>query len=272
RPAHHRGPLARGGVARAHADPQVGGVEAQLGRHLGDLAQGALEVLGDVDRERLERRHVDDLRPPGDVLAPGVGPVEAVDADEEPGQRLARTGGRGDERVAPLGDVRPPGPLRGGGAVGEAAGEPRRHGGVERVAERAGVVAGPRAREEPGVLDADHAPRGYRRPPTVSDGGLRPYRASPRHARLWSWRRSLSVWTGPGTAPWRCAGRPARPSCTGPSWWPCSCGTCSTSATPTAAAASTRSTTPPRPTPPCSPRWRRRWAPRRRRRSPGAPS
>ena len=85
----------------------------------------ALEVLGDVDRERLQRRHVDDPRDAVDRLARVVRPVEAVDAHEEPGERLARAGGRGDQRVG----ARPrcagqPSRLRRGGAVGEAPAEP----------------------------------------------------------------------------------------------------------------------------------------------------
>ena len=101
-------------------------------------SEGALEVLGDVDGQRLERRHVDDLGPVGHGLAPGVGPVQAIDADEEPGQRLARAGRRGDERVAALGDLRPPLALGPRGSLGEPTLEP---GGHRRVHAQTGEVA-----------------------------------------------------------------------------------------------------------------------------------
>ena len=74
----------------------VGRVEAELRGDRGDLGERALEVLGDVDGQRLERRDVDDPRGAVDVVARVVGAVQAVDADEEPGERLARAGGRGD--------------------------------------------------------------------------------------------------------------------------------------------------------------------------------
>ena len=51
--------------------------------------------------------------------------------DEEAGERLARAGGRGDQRVVPGRDVRPALRLGLGGAVGEAAPEPRAHGRME---------------------------------------------------------------------------------------------------------------------------------------------
>ena len=48
-----------GGVAGADRHPDVGRLVAQLGGHGGDLGQRPLEVLGDVDGQRLQRRHVD---------------------------------------------------------------------------------------------------------------------------------------------------------------------------------------------------------------------
>ncbi len=110
--AHHPRPLRVGGVAGAHRDLDVGRVEAELARDLGDLAQRALQVLGDVDGERLQRRHVDDARDAVDRLARLVREVQPVDAHEEPGERLARSGGRGDERVVARRDVRPAVALR----------------------------------------------------------------------------------------------------------------------------------------------------------------
>src|SRR6185295_1540388 len=101
-------------------DPDVGRGEPELARDLRDLAQRAVEVLGDVDRERLQRGDVDDAGDVVDRLAPLVRAVEAVDAHEEAGERLARSGGRGDEGVGAGRDVAPPARLRRGGAVGEA--------------------------------------------------------------------------------------------------------------------------------------------------------
>ncbi len=105
--AHHRAALRAGGVAGAHRHAHLGRIEAELGGDARDLGQRPFEVLGDVDGQRLQRRHVDDARHAVDLLAALVRAVEAVDAHEEGGERLARTGGRGDERVAPGGDVRP---------------------------------------------------------------------------------------------------------------------------------------------------------------------
>jgi hypothetical protein len=127
RPPDHRGPLRAGRVARAHGHADVGRLEAQLTGHGGDLVERTLEVLGDVDRQRLERRDVDDPGGGGHRLAPLVRPVERVDRHEEPRQRLARAGGGGDQRVGPRPDVRPPQPLGLGRPLGEPAPEPRRH-------------------------------------------------------------------------------------------------------------------------------------------------
>ena len=97
----------------------------------------AFEVLGDVDGERLQRRDVDDAGEPVDRLAALVGAVEAVDADEEAGERLARAGGRGDQRVAARRrSWGQPSRLRRGRALGEAAPEPLGDGGVEAAQRR----------------------------------------------------------------------------------------------------------------------------------------
>ena len=63
RRADHRRPLAGGGVAGAdrHAGCRAP-VEPELGGLRGDLGQRPLEVLGDVDGQRLQRRDVDDPR------------------------------------------------------------------------------------------------------------------------------------------------------------------------------------------------------------------
>ena len=87
--AQHRGALRAGGVTGADRHPQIGRCVAQLGGDVGDLGQGTVEVLGDVDREGLERGHVDHLSGALDGVAGVVAPVQPVDADEEPGERLS---------------------------------------------------------------------------------------------------------------------------------------------------------------------------------------
>ena len=93
-------------------------------------------------------RHVDDPGGAVDRRRPLVGPVEAVDAHEEPGERLARAGGRGDQRVVARGDVGPALGLWGGGALGEPAPEPLRDGRVESGQGRVRVSTDPRPQRE----------------------------------------------------------------------------------------------------------------------------
>ena len=71
------------------------------------------EVLVDVGAERLERRHVDDA----DLVRQRRRVTlfeQRVDGGEERRQRLARAGGRGDQRVPAGGDRVPAAQLRGG--------------------------------------------------------------------------------------------------------------------------------------------------------------
>ena len=70
---------------------------------------------------------------PVDRLTRFVREVEPVDALEERGERLARTGRRGDERVVARGDARPTVALRWRRPFGEAATEPGADRGVEPV-------------------------------------------------------------------------------------------------------------------------------------------
>ena len=148
RSAQHRGAFGAGGVAGAHRDAQLGRVEPQLLGDRGDLGERALEVLGDVDRERLQRRDVDDPRGACDLVALLVGAVEAVDADEEAAEGLARSGGRGDQRVVAGRDVRPALGLGRGGPLGEAPPEPLRDGRVEPGQGGVRVTADPRPQRE----------------------------------------------------------------------------------------------------------------------------
>ncbi|MCY1350371.1 hypothetical protein D9M69_366010 [compost metagenome] len=119
----HRPALGLAGVAGAHrgADGDVGQALAlKLGA---DALERLFEVDMDVVGQRLERRHVDHraaLRQHAAVGQPLL--HQFVDGGEEGGQRLARTGGRGDQRRAPGADRRPGAGLRRGR---------RRKGGVE---------------------------------------------------------------------------------------------------------------------------------------------
>ena len=92
-----------------------------------------LEVLVDVHSQGLQRRDVDDL---GAVARNGsglLGPVQAVDADEEGGQGLPRAGGGRDQRVPAGGDLHPARGLGRGRPVGEPSVEPGSDGGMEQV-------------------------------------------------------------------------------------------------------------------------------------------
>jgi hypothetical protein len=80
---------------------RVAGPDRHL--HVGaDPAQRCAQVLLDVVAERLQRRDVDE---PG-AISGRLG-HEAVERPQESGQRLARAGGRADQRVLPGRDRRP---------------------------------------------------------------------------------------------------------------------------------------------------------------------
>ena len=132
RPADHQRPLGAGRVPGAHRHPDVGRRETELGRHRSDLGQRPLKIFGDVDGESPKRRHIDHPGPDRDVGAGLVGPIQGVDGDQEPGQRLARPGRGGDQGVPPGGDQGPAPGLWLGGTFGEAAQEPGGDGRVER--------------------------------------------------------------------------------------------------------------------------------------------
>src|SRR5205823_13967078 len=90
--AHHRRALRAGRVAGAYRDADLGRVEAELGGDVRDLGEWPLEVLADVDGERLQRRDVHDPRADRDVDTAVVLPIEPVDRDQERGEGLARAG------------------------------------------------------------------------------------------------------------------------------------------------------------------------------------
>jgi hypothetical protein len=91
RRAPHRRALALRRVARADRDAQVGP----------DAAQRSAQVAVDVVGKRLQRRDVDQARVRGRLAA------EGVERPQERGERLARSGRRGDEHVLAGGDRRP---------------------------------------------------------------------------------------------------------------------------------------------------------------------
>ena len=117
-----------------------GTVEAELPGHLGDLGQGALEVLVDVDGQGLERRDVDDRRTAPARSSPRVvrrGRRRRWPPGSRPGSCPSRWARRSGCRCPRRCSGQPCG-LGGGGPVGEAPGEPGGHGGVKRLGGRGG--------------------------------------------------------------------------------------------------------------------------------------
>src|SRR5581483_3936240 len=76
--------------------------------------------------QRLERRDVRDARDAVDRFPALVRAVQAIDADEEAGERLPRARGCGDQRVVTRGDRGPAVALALGGALREPPTEPLR--------------------------------------------------------------------------------------------------------------------------------------------------
>ncbi len=111
------------GVAGAHGGADLDRRQAFLGQRRGNALQRRLQVEVDVVGQRLQRR---DVQHPGLVrqLA-AVGQAlaqQAVDGGEEGGERLARAGGRGDQGMAAIEDLRPGLRLRRRGRTEAAAG------------------------------------------------------------------------------------------------------------------------------------------------------
>ena len=156
--AHHRAALRAGGVAGAHRHPHLGCIEAELGGDVGDLGQRPFEVLGDVDGQRLQRRHVDDARHAVDLLARarGRGRGGRCTRGRRRGSCPTRWARRPSVSCAG-GDVRPRLLLRRGGALGEPAPEPlgdcRVH--LGQSGWRAGCTGGPAGRRGSGTAVMD---------------------------------------------------------------------------------------------------------------------
>ena len=127
----HLGPLRRRRVASAHGYADGRRREAELNGHRRDLSQRPLEILGDVHRQRLERRDVHRAGGARHVLPGRMGSIQRVDRDQEAGERLARARWRRDQCVQAAGDQRPAAGLRLGRSIGKAAREPLADGRVE---------------------------------------------------------------------------------------------------------------------------------------------
>ena len=151
---------------------------AEPGGLLPDLGQGHVEVLVHVDRQGAQRRDVEDLGCAA-LAGPRLGrPVGGVDGHQEPGQRLARSGGRRHEHVAARCDVGPGRRLGRRRAPREAPGEPA---GDRRVEQRLGRGVGHGGGHcpiPPGCSDA-------RDKPALSRGAVRPQQAT-----IGGWARS----------------------------------------------------------------------------------
>ena len=125
-------PLALGGGRVARSDP---GADIDIGKPapaklLPDAGERRLEIAMDVVRQRLERRHVDDLCRIRERRLETLS-HEVINRRKKGRERLARSRGRGDEGVAAGLDRRPRFGLR-GGRGGETLGEPVRDRWVEQ--------------------------------------------------------------------------------------------------------------------------------------------
>ncbi len=126
RPLGQLGALGLGRVTRADADPDP----SDSGIGLGQLAQRSCEVFRDVVGERLQGRDVQDVRALLERVVERA-THQIVERGQEGRQRLARSRGRGDQRVVSGPDERPALPLR-RRHRGEATRKPARDPGVER--------------------------------------------------------------------------------------------------------------------------------------------
>ena len=136
--ADHCRPLGRRRVPVTDRDLHIRRFEPKVPRDLGDLGEGLAEILAHVDGERSQRRDVHDVGAPSGF--PGLGrPVAAIDRHQERRQCLARSGGRGDQRVDSRSDGLPTGGLRLRRPVRITPPEPLGHGRVKAV--EGGVLA-----------------------------------------------------------------------------------------------------------------------------------
>ena len=122
RTLQHRAPLVHQRVAGADGGANLRHQEAALAGQRENFAQRNFEILLDVVAQRLQRRDVENFGAIAQLAGERFAD-QAIDADEEGRERLARSGGRGDQRGASGEDVRPALLLRLGGRA-EARDEP----------------------------------------------------------------------------------------------------------------------------------------------------
>jgi hypothetical protein len=107
-------------------------------------APSPLEILGNIDSERLQRRDVDNTSDTIGRLAAFMGLVEPIDRHQERRQGFARARRSGDKRVFTRGDMGPGSALRRCRTVRESLTKPRPNRWMEgfhpRVIEQAGTV------------------------------------------------------------------------------------------------------------------------------------
>ena len=120
--------VGRRGVAGADADADLGHVDAEPLGGVADAGERGPEVALDVDRERLQRRDVED--PAATGLLRRLAGEQPVERPQERRQRLAGSGGGHDQRVPARSDRLPRADL-GGRRLGERRTEP----GAGRLAE-----------------------------------------------------------------------------------------------------------------------------------------
>ena len=130
RTAAHPAALGGGRVARSDPGADFDIREPAPAQLLPDAGQRRLEIAMNVVRQRLERRHVDDLRRIGELALETLS-NQVVDRSQKGRKRLARSRRRGDEGVA-AGLDRGPGLGLRRRWRGEAQGEPVRNRWVEQ--------------------------------------------------------------------------------------------------------------------------------------------
>ena len=109
--AQHGGALGRGRIACSDGGCNARRIDAERVGQLANAASRLREVLVNVGAQRLERRDVDDPDFVGERLLKTLA-HEVIDGAEKCGERLPRSGRRGDERVPSVTNRRPAALLR----------------------------------------------------------------------------------------------------------------------------------------------------------------
>ena len=168
--------LALGGrrVARAHGTADVEVRQAHRDEAFADAGQRLLEVLADVVGQGLERRHVEHLHRIGQAPRQALD-HQFVDGREKGRQRLARAGGRRDQRMPAQGGMAPGLGLDFGRAA-EARPQPTGDGRMEQLA--GGHVDGRHSQVKNGLhrglLSGDGPCRTAQAPATAHGLGIPP--------------------------------------------------------------------------------------------------